>query len=74
MKELNARPGGDRFVPNLYDVFMHDRTTTYSGRNTELFIVMELFEMDMRDLILKKMKNLDERTVLKLVKDCFEAL
>ena len=35
---------------------------------------MEFFEMDMRDLILKKMKYLDERTVLKLVKDCFETL
>ena len=74
MKELNARPGGDMHVPKLYDVFMHDRSATEHENKTEVFIVMEFFEMDMRELIINKMKNLDERTVLKIVKDCLEAL
>lgn len=50
MKELNAREGGCNFVPQVYDVLVHEQPKeTQSGPKGKLtvFIVMEHFDTDL---------------------------
>ena len=78
MKELNARPDGTKYVPIVYDVFMHreksdNECNKESGKLT-VFIVMEYFEKDLKSFIEKKLKDLEDKKLLKLLQDCLQAI
>lgn len=67
MKELNAKPDGDKYIPKLHDVFIHKETENGRGKYTgklTVFVVMEYFETDLKEFIQKKLKDLDEKKVL----------
>ena len=67
MKELNSKENGDKFVPTLYDVFVHEQPNNLKGergRKMSVFLIMEYFEMDMKQFIQNKAKDLDEQKVM----------
>ena len=77
MQELNAKPDGHRFVPILHDVFVHEEQVDKEKDNVgkmSVFMVMEYFETDMKELIQKKMKDLDEKKVVQIFADCLQAI
>ena len=63
MKELNKRAGSDKHIPKLYDVFVEEHFDWSSGKpesRLTVYLVMERFEMDMRELIQSKLRTLTE--------------
>lgn len=67
MKELNAKPGSQSYIPKLYDVLVHEDLDWSSGESVSkptVFLVMEHFETDMREFIAKKIRDLNEKQVL----------
>ena len=63
MKELNLKPGGDTFVPKLYDVLMQEIWEQKNGKSVKklcVFLVMEHFVTDLRELTISKLRSLDE--------------
>ena len=63
MKELNLKPGGDTFVPKLYDVLVHENLEQKNGKSVNklcVFLVMEHFVTDLREFIVTKLRSLDE--------------
>ena len=67
MKELNAKQGSQSYIPQLYDVLVHEDLDWSSGEPVSkptVFLVMEHFETDMREFIAKKIRDLNEKQVL----------
>ena len=63
MKELNLKPGGDKFVPKLYDVLMQEIWEQKNGKSVNklcVFLVMEHFVTDLREFIVTKLRSLNE--------------
>lgn len=71
MKELNARPDGGRYVPIIYDILIHEEPAkSEDGQDNSkltLFIVMEYFKTDLSAFIGKKLKEVDEQQLLKMM-------
>ena len=77
MKELNAKPDGNKFVPQLYDVFVHDEPDEASEEpnvKMSVFIVMEYFETDLKQFIARKAKYLDEKKMNQIIYESLQSI
>ena len=79
MKELNKMPEGAKYVPKLYDVIVVEDTGSEKGNldsnlekghgntdNLRVYLVMEYFSYDLRELIVTCLRDFDEKKLLKL--------
>ena len=67
MKKLNKRPGGSKHVPKVYDVLVHeyiDMSKDEPMIRSTVFLVMEHFQMDLKQFIFNKIRDTNETQVI----------